>query len=140
MVTTVLNKAITFFAKAGFLPLRETSESLIVETRNKRVSPLKSFGVAALTLVLTMALGLPALSQAVPGTDAITPATPVQVAVQAVSAAPPAIPAVRMIEDFRSSDVKFDVNELVDILRDRRHEGWVLAAYPDPRTGQPRTR
>ena len=23
------------------------------------------------------------------------------------------------------------------ILRDRRHEGWVLAAYPDPRTGQP---
>jgi hypothetical protein len=42
-----------------------------------------------------------------------------------------------MIEGFRDSDVRFDLNELVDILRDRRHEGWVLAAYPDPRTSQP---
>jgi hypothetical protein len=44
-----------------------------------------------------------------------------------------------MMADFKDSGVKFDVNELVDILRDRRHEGWVLAAYPDPRTGQPLT-
>lgn len=56
-------------------------------------------------------------------------------ALQPETAAPS--PAVRMIEDFRDSDVKFDVNELVGILRDRRHEGWVLAAYPDPRTAQP---
>lgn len=42
-----------------------------------------------------------------------------------------------MMEEFKDSDVKFDIKELVDILRDRRHEGWVLAAYPDPRTGQP---
>ncbi len=41
------------------------------------------------------------------------------------------------MEEFKDSDVKFDVNELVNILRDPRHEGWVLAAYPDPRTGQP---
>ncbi|HEX8924236.1 MAG TPA: hypothetical protein VF786_00515, partial [Terriglobales bacterium] len=34
-------------------------------------------------------------------------------------------------------DVKFDVDELMDILRDKRHEGWVLAAYPDPKTAQP---
>ena len=101
------------------------------------MSPLKSFGVAALAPVLTMALGLPALSQAVPETDAITPATPVQVAVQAVSTVRATIPAVRMIEDFKDSDVRFDVSQLVDILRDKRHEGWVLAAYPDPRTGQP---
>lgn len=46
-------------------------------------------------------------------------------------------PAVRMVADFKNTDVKFDLNELVDILRDRKHEGWVLAAYPDPRTGQP---
>lgn len=45
--------------------------------------------------------------------------------------------AVRMLEGFRDSDVKFDVNELLDLLRDHRHEGWVLAAYPDPKTGQP---
>lgn len=41
------------------------------------------------------------------------------------------------MEEFKDADVKFDMNELVDILRDRRHEGWVLAAYPDPRTAQP---
>jgi hypothetical protein len=55
---------------------------------------------------------------------------------QPETAAPPSA-AVRMIEDFKDSDVKFDLNQLVDILRDRRHEGWVLAAYPDPRTAQP---
>ena len=49
----------------------------------------------------------------------------------------PISPATRMMGKFKDSDVKFNVNELVDILRDRRHEGWVLAAYPDPRTGQP---
>lgn len=45
--------------------------------------------------------------------------------------------AVRTLLSFRPTDVKFDVNELVGILSDRRHEGWVLAAYPDPKTGQP---
>ena len=25
----------------------------------------------------------------------------------------------------------------MEILRDHRHEGWVLAAYPDPNTGRP---
>ncbi len=46
-------------------------------------------------------------------------------------------PAVRILEDFKQSEVKFDVNELAEILRDRRHEGWVLVAYPDPKTKQP---
>ncbi len=45
--------------------------------------------------------------------------------------------AVRLIRDFKDSDVKFDVERLMDILRDKRHEGWVLAAYPDPKTAQP---
>ncbi|HEY1986376.1 MAG TPA: hypothetical protein VGG85_13245 [Terracidiphilus sp.] len=50
----------------------------------------------------------------------------------------PAItPAVQLLRDFRTSDVKFDVRELMNLLRDRQHEGWVLAAYPDPKTGQP---
>jgi len=52
----------------------------------------------------------------------------------AVSAA---TPAVQMLRSFRNSDVKFDIDLLVGLLRDRNHEGWVLAAYPDPRTGQP---
>jgi len=45
--------------------------------------------------------------------------------------------AVQTLLGFRPADVKFDVGDLMDILRDRRHEGWVLAAYPDPKTGQP---
>lgn len=93
---------------------------------------LKSIGAAALTVVV----GLPALSQSPSMMDS-SPAAPIPA--QAYPAGPEAAvtPAVRMIEDFKDSDVKFDVNELVDILRDRRHEGWVLAAYPDPRTSQP---
>lgn len=44
--------------------------------------------------------------------------------------------AVQTLLSFNPADVKFDVNELMGILSDRRHEGWVLAAYPDPKTGQ----
>ena len=46
-------------------------------------------------------------------------------------------PAVAELMQFKPSDVKFNVGDLMDILRDRRHEGWVLAAYPDPKTNRP---
>jgi hypothetical protein len=92
---------------------------------NIRVTLLKSISAAALAL----SVAIPALSQTSPVADPVAPAA--TVTESAVS------PAVQMMGDFKNSDVKFDVNELVDILRDRRHEGWVLAAYPDPRTGQP---
>jgi hypothetical protein len=39
--------------------------------------------------------------------------------------------------NFKDSDVKFSVAELIDILSDSRHEGWVLTAYPDPKTARP---
>ncbi|HEY2471165.1 MAG TPA: hypothetical protein VGI45_25455 [Terracidiphilus sp.] len=98
---------------------------------------LKSIDVAALALLL----GLPALSQVPSETETASPAIQAQAQPTAlpgqVASAVAVSPAVRMIEDFKDSDVKFDMNGLVDILRDRRHEGWVLAAYPDPRTGQP---
>jgi hypothetical protein len=38
---------------------------------------------------------------------------------------------------FRDADIKFDLRRLMYVLRDRDHEGWVLAAYPDPNTGRP---
>ena len=38
---------------------------------------------------------------------------------------------------FRDSDIKFSLRSLMDILRDHQHEGWVLAAYPDPTTHRP---
>ena len=50
---------------------------------------------------------------------------------------PSAIPALQMLQGFRDSDIKFDVDNLMSLLRDRNHEGWVLSAYPDPKTGQP---
>jgi GH24 family phage-related lysozyme (muramidase) len=42
-----------------------------------------------------------------------------------------------VISDFRDSDIKFNLQSLMSILRDRNHEGWVLAAYPDPQTSRP---
>lgn len=39
--------------------------------------------------------------------------------------------------NFRSSEIKFNLQTLMDTLRDNRHEGWVLAAYPDPKTSRP---
>jgi hypothetical protein len=52
-------------------------------------------------------------------------------------AVPASSPAVQILQGFQNSDVKFDINHLIALLRDRNHEGWVLAAYPDPKTGQP---
>lgn len=39
--------------------------------------------------------------------------------------------------DFKDSNNKFTLESLMRILRDSRHEGWVLAAYPDPKTSRP---
>lgn len=50
---------------------------------------------------------------------------------------PTTTPAVETLRSFKEDDVKFDVDQLIGKLRDRNHEGWVLAAYPDPKTGQP---
>ncbi len=49
----------------------------------------------------------------------------------------PITPAMQLLLRFKDSDVKFSIAELMEILCDRRHEGWVLAAYPDPRTADP---
>jgi hypothetical protein len=92
-------------------------------------------------MIAALALAIQAWGQeSTPGIDTSSPApTAFDAQVAVPMAAPQTLPsaAVAMIEGFRDSDVKFDLNELVDILRDRRHEGWVLAAYPDPRTSQP---
>ena len=88
---------------------------------------------------LALALGIPVFAQTAP--DTTTSSAPVpdagSPAVSPSDATPAPSSAVRILQEFRQSDVKFDLNELADILRDRRHEGWVLAAYPDPRTAQP---
>jgi len=88
-------------------------------------------------IVLTLLQVFPAWAQSPFGTDPPPPVTTSTALSAPVPAEAPVIPAVKMMEEFKDSDVKFDLNELVNILRDPRHEGWVLAAYPDPRTGQP---
>ena len=59
------------------------------------------------------------------------------------SAVPTSLPAPKVggddppLFDFADYNVKFDVASLMNVLRDNRHEGWVLAAYPDPKTSRP---
>jgi len=43
----------------------------------------------------------------------------------------------RPLLDFEESQIKFSMHDLMATLRDSRHEGWVLAAYPDPKTKRP---
>jgi len=45
--------------------------------------------------------------------------------------------SIQPLLGFKDTDVKFNLAELMDNLRDNRHEGWVLAAYPDPKTSRP---
>ncbi len=44
--------------------------------------------------------------------------------------------AVKQLLSFNEAEVKFDLRDLMKVLRDGRHEGWVLTAYPDPKTAQ----
>lgn len=97
------------------------------------------------TVLLILAAALAALAQE-PAHSALPPSAPA-----ALAAPPPASPAIPVpvaesptlpasiqpLVAFRDSEVKFSFPELMEILRDRRHEGWVLAAYPDPKTGRP---
>ena len=39
--------------------------------------------------------------------------------------------------DFKEAEIKFNLQSLMNTLRDQQHEGWVLAAYPDPNTHRP---
>ena len=89
-----------------------------------------AFALAATTLAPF------ALSQG-PSPASVPAISPAQTTVASPTPVVAPSPALRMMEEFKDVDVKFDMNQLVDILRDRRHEGWVLAAYPDPRTAQP---
>jgi hypothetical protein len=124
---------ITFGLERDFCCCKKRNNPSWLKQAYLSMSLSRSIGVAALALLLT----IPALSQdsSATASDALA-STPVpQIAEPASEIAES--PAIRMIAEFKNSDVKFDINELVDLLRDRKHEGWVLAAYPDPRTSQP---
>lgn len=93
-------------------------------------------------LILLAAGFLPAL--AAPAQETGWPALPPPVAASApVAPLAPSIsvvaadPAVQALRSFQEFDIRFRLPDLMQILRDRRHEGWVLTAYPDPKTSRP---
>jgi GH24 family phage-related lysozyme (muramidase) len=49
----------------------------------------------------------------------------------------PASPLRRPVLNFDISGTKFSLDSLMRVLKDSNHEGWVLAAYPDPKTSRP---
>jgi hypothetical protein len=68
---------------------------------------------------------------------ALTPPAIGQTAPVNTSEADSPTPSLRPLLDFRNSDIKFNLQSLMNLLRDRNHEDWVLAAYPDPNTELP---
>src|SRR3954462_9138028 len=87
---------------------------------------------AHLGLAMVVAIAVSASGQ----TARTTSLQPADASIAPPIAVPSSTPAVLILKSFRDSDVKFDVDRLMSLLRDRNHEGWVLAAYPDPKTGQ----
>ncbi|HTV16651.1 MAG TPA: hypothetical protein VME68_18165 [Acidobacteriaceae bacterium] len=79
---------------------------------------------------------LPLATSAVPRTAMIAAQAAASVPMTPAAAAP-SDPAVQALLSFQPNDIRFRVSDLMDILRDRRHEGWVLTAYPDPKTSRP---
>ncbi len=103
--------------------------------------------IPALLLVLA---AISAFAQNSPAPAAPAPTSPTLSISDPLLTQPPALPtnapvdsaaalpaSIQPLLDFRAADVKFSLPDLMDLLRDRRHEGWVLAAYPDPKTGRP---
>jgi len=91
----------------------------------------------ALVFAATTAVVLgqtPSSSQAGADPETTAPAQPSAVATDVLTELSPANTILR---DFHLSNLKFELSTLMDTLRDRRHEGWVLAAYPDPKTSKP---
>ena len=84
--------------------------------------------------VIVIATGASAFGQ-VAQPDPSQTAMPVPAATAPLKAQ--AVGASQPLFDFRESDIKFSLGSLMRTLRDSSHEGWVLAAYPDPKTKRP---
>lgn len=90
-------------------------------------------------LVLTMTASAGAQISLAPAPDATLPSAlliPQSFPVDENASSALADGAQRLLA-FKDSDIKFSLPSLMEILRDHHHEGWVLAAYPDPNTRRP---
>jgi hypothetical protein len=94
-------------------------------------------------LALLVAVSIPGVCQsavpapALPDAQAAQAIAPENATSSPLDIAPAITPGLQALTAFKESDVKFSISELMDVLRDKRHEGWVLAAYPDPKTSRP---
>jgi hypothetical protein len=122
-----------------------TGFSVIVKIASRSGAP-KNMKISAKVLgsaLLSSVMALPAAGQAALDTplstqDQSQPPAPSTLPAAQLDTSSAHVPnAVEKLFAFKDSDVKFDLRDLMEILRDRRHEGWVLAAYPDPKTGHP---
>ena len=101
--------------------------------------------ILAAALVFAMAASGRAMGQVTPSTTREQPppvqASPSPSAALTRQTLPPGthdpLLSSQTLFDFKDSDIKFSLNSLMSVLRDSRHEGWVLAAYPDPKTSRP---
>jgi hypothetical protein len=62
---------------------------------------------------------------------------PVSLALEGSDSSPSNLNSANALLKFRDSEIKFRLEHLMNILRDKKHEGWVLTAYPDPTTALP---
>ena len=108
----------------------------------------KQLILAAVLVVAMAALGLNGTSQ---DSQSATPERPPQMQslpLPSASLVPESLPSANTQQPllvpeseplfgFKNSDIKFNLNSLMKTLRDSKHEGWVLTAYPDPKTSRP---
>jgi GH24 family phage-related lysozyme (muramidase) len=94
--------------------------------------------------IVSLAMAASAAAQTLPADGELSPPVqffalpPVSLMPQKISAGNPAtLNGAQVLLGFKDSDIKFSLPAMMEILRDHRHEGWVLAAYPDPNTGRP---
>jgi hypothetical protein len=113
--------------------------SVIVYGRQRFLSYLKDMSSQrSLLPMMAFLMASTAIAQVAPVTSLAAPAP--WFALQSLPQAAPAEPqpdAARLLGDFKDTDIKFNLRTMMDILRDHQHEGWVLAAYPDPITRHP---
>jgi hypothetical protein len=132
----------------SFLSLQTGLISVIVDA-NKAYESRGPAGMKAtlkrLSITILICFGIVSAYAQIPNPQAdgmqqpslFSPSSPVSVSSPDNVQPPTVSSAVRQLLDFKESDIKFPLPRLLELLRDRKHEGWVLAAYPDPKTSQP---
>jgi hypothetical protein len=133
---------VTFSIRAAFssLPLRRFSVIVTLRMQQARIGIFVKSSRPAWILLSAAFLAASGVS----AQQAAPPVIPLPSAATAPVTVPDT-PAPAVVSDagmqallgFQPSEVRFRVDDLMDILRDRRHEGWVLTAYPDPKTSRP---